>query len=141
MIDTHGALIHPEVLALLARSGHGAKILVSDANFDSATLHPAGARVIHLGVRLGLPAVSDVLDAVLPLIKVQGACFMRAEGGPETREVQNEVRPLLGDTPIRELDRADFYAEASSDRIAGIIVTGDGRRFGNVILELAPILI
>jgi L-fucose mutarotase len=51
--------------------------------------------------------------------------------------VQEEARALIGaDAPCRLVTRAEFYALARDPNLGLCIVTGDTRRFGNVLLTV-----
>ena len=59
-----GALTHPHLLAALAESGHGTRVLIADGNYPFRTgAHPA-ARHVYLNLRRGLVSVTDVLEAM-----------------------------------------------------------------------------
>ncbi len=44
-------LIHPPLLAALGAAGHGARVLIADANYSHSTKVYPGAALIHLNVR------------------------------------------------------------------------------------------
>ena len=57
-------LIHPPLLAALGAAGHGARVLIADANYSHSTNVYPGAALIHLNVRPGLVTVDQVLKVV-----------------------------------------------------------------------------
>lgn len=58
-------LIHPPLLAALGASGHGARVLIADANYShSANAYP-GAAPVHLNLPPGLVTVDQVLEPVI----------------------------------------------------------------------------
>jgi L-fucose mutarotase len=58
-------LIHPPLLAALGAAGHGARVLLADANYSHSTNANPGAALIHLNLRPGLVTVDQVLEPVL----------------------------------------------------------------------------
>jgi L-fucose mutarotase len=141
MIDVGNGLTHPGILSCLARAGHFSRIIVADGNFPASVRRGPHTEIFHLGWRKGTPTVTEVLDAMLPLVRPQKAIMMQPSPDALPSPVQDEVRRLLGDdVPVEHVDRWDFYALADDYATAGIIVTGDDRRFANLVLEMGPVL-
>jgi len=141
MIGVAGGITHPGILSCLARAGHFSQIVISDGNFPASVRSGLHSEVFYLGWRKGSPAVTEVLGAILPLVQVQKVTMMRASDDATPNPVQDQVQHMVGqDLPIQLTDRWAFYDLAESAMTAGIVVTGDDRRFANVILEMAPVL-
>lgn len=140
MIDVGAGLTHPGILSCLARAGHFSQIVISDGNFPASVHRGPNTEVFHLGWRKGAPTVTDILGATLSLARVQKVTMMQPSADALPSVVQGEVTRLVGRVPIDRVDRWSFYSLAESPATAGIIVTGDDRRFANVILEMAPVL-
>jgi L-fucose mutarotase len=70
-------LIHPPLLAALAGCGHGAKVLLADANYSHVTNIGPRATLIHLNLRPGLVTVDQVLEPLLAAVPVEAAHLMR----------------------------------------------------------------
>ena len=66
-------LLHPEILATLAASGHFSQVLVADGNFPVAGNRGPNARVVHLNLTPGTLDAITVLDALLEVMPVQAA--------------------------------------------------------------------
>ena len=62
-------LLHPELLTLAARAGHGDIIVLADAGLKI----PLGSWRIDLGLTKGVPSMIEVLDALLPEVVVESA--------------------------------------------------------------------
>jgi hypothetical protein len=58
-------LLHPEILAALAASGHFSQVLVADGNFPVAGNRGRNAHVVHLNLTPGTLDAITVLDALL----------------------------------------------------------------------------
>ncbi|MCU0793790.1 MAG: RbsD/FucU family protein [Opitutaceae bacterium] len=132
-------LLHPELLAALAVSGHFSQILVADANFPVASLRGPNAKVVHLNLTPGVVDAPTVLDVLLGAIPVQAAAVMLppADFAPAIHEL---YRGRLGDEVRWErLERAAFYERISSPRTTLIVATAEARRFANLLLEVGVV--
>lgn len=129
-------LLHPQLLAALARSGHGGQILLADGNYPSSTIRPPGAEVVQLNLSPGVVDVDDVLRALLDTVPVEAATFMRSPDGEEV-PAHTGYRALLGpDVEISVADRFDFYAEVLRPATATVVATADTRVCANLLLTL-----
>ena len=132
-------LIHPPLLAALGAAGHGARILIADANYSHSTNISPRADLIHLNLRPGLVTVDQVLEPVLASIPVEAVTVMRPDDG-STPAVFSRYRELLGDgLPLQPLGRLDFYAACRERDLALCVATGDDRLYANVLLTVGYI--
>src|SRR2546421_12559419 len=97
-----GQLLHPQILAALAKAGHGAKVLISDGNYPHWPKHGPNADVVFLNLAPGQVLVTDVLGALLTAIPVEAAEVMDyARTGPnaltQDPPIWNEFRQILHD--------------------------------------------
>ncbi|WP_020662045.1 RbsD/FucU domain-containing protein [Amycolatopsis benzoatilytica] len=127
---------HPEVLASLARTGHGSTVLVTDGHW---AVNRVGrqARTVFLNLTAGTPTVPEVASAVRDTVRIDRITQMRP--GPEglPSEVQDQTAELFpADVPRSLVSREEFYALAGSDDLVLAVVTGDLRKFGNVLLHV-----
>jgi L-fucose mutarotase len=129
-------LIHPPLLAALAGSGHGSRILLADANYAHDVNVRTGAPVIHLNLRAGLVRVDPVLELIVATVPLEAAVGMRPDDG-STPEVWSRYTEILGpDLPGPPLARADFYAQALAPTLAFAVATGDERLYANLLLTV-----
>ncbi|MDQ0710102.1 L-fucose mutarotase [Arthrobacter woluwensis] len=133
-----GSLKHPVVLAALAGAGHKSTVLIADLNYAASTAVAAGTPTVHLALTAGTPTVPEVLDVVQGVIPVEHATQIRPSEDALPSPVQDEVRTLLGVAP-ELVSREDFYRLARSEDLALAIITGDTRRFGNVLLRIGAL--
>lgn len=131
-------LISPELLATLARMGHGDEIVLADAHFPGDSLN---SRIIRAD---GLP-IADLLDALLPLFELDTYApspllMMEAvEGDCSDPEVELRYRTVVEkhvgtDAPsIRFADRFAFYDQ--SKKAFAVVMTGETAKYGNIILK------
>jgi L-fucose mutarotase len=132
-------LIHPPLLAALASAGHGAKILLADANYPHSTNVSPGAALIHLNLRPGLVTVDQVLEPVLSAVAIEAATVMRPDDG-HTPDVFAQYKGLLGDQcELEKLGRHQFYAACREPDLAICVATGDSRLYTNLLLTIGVI--
>jgi L-fucose mutarotase len=129
-------LIHPPLLAALAESGHGGKVLIADGNFAHRTNTHPGTQLIYLNLSPGLLSVDQVLAAILDACPIEAAALMAPDDG-STAAAESGVRELLGaEVPVSRLSRAEFYAACREPDVAVAVATGDRRHFANVLLTI-----
>lgn len=129
-------LIHPQIMAALAKCGHGSKILIADGNYPLEE-KTGNAEKVFLGLTRGLPTATDVLDALLSVVNVEKAEVMVPEDGSEP-EIFGEFRSILGGMELNGLGRYEFYdACMAENAIVLAISTGEQRVYANVLLTIA----
>lgn len=129
-------LIHPQIMAALAKCGHGSKILIADGNYPLAE-KSGNSEKVFLGLMRGNPTVTDVLDALLSVINVEKAEVMVPEDGSEP-PIFEEFCQMLGGMELSGLGRYEFYdACMAEDAIVLAISTGEQRVFANLLITVA----
>jgi len=129
-------LLSPELLATLCAMGHGDTIVLADAHFPGESLGPDVIRADGL-------QIPDLLDGILPLFVtdtfIPDSVLMMApvEGDSADPEVEkaywSRISKAWPDTPpLVMLERMAFY-EKAKDAFA-VVMTGDTKKYGNVIL-------
>ncbi|WP_285247698.1 MULTISPECIES: RbsD/FucU domain-containing protein [unclassified Pseudarthrobacter] len=130
-------LTHPNMLAALAAAGHGSSVLLTDGHYPAKTAVGRHAQTVHLNLTSGTPTVPEVLTIVLDTIPVEQATLISPSADALPSVVQHEILQLLPDPiPIAYVGRHDFYALARTTDLALCVVTGDNRRFANVLLTI-----
>jgi L-fucose mutarotase len=134
-------LLHPEILAALAASGHGSQVLISDGNFPHQTAPYAGAARVYLNLSPGRLTVSEVLDALMHAIPIERAALMDPHDDADGRPLAHaELARLLPDgTPVDHLRRRDFYAATATTALALVVATADMRPYANVLLTIGVV--
>jgi L-fucose mutarotase len=130
-------LLSPELLGILRAMGHGDDIVVVDANFPAAS---AGPRVVRLDGATAV-AVVDAILSVMPLDDYVPEAVWRMEvvGQPDAEqpifeEFRSALRQAEGDRfTLGKLERFAFYAKSKA--AFAIVVTGERRLYGNLILK------
>lgn len=130
-------LISPDLLAVLARMGHGDEIVLADAHFPGESIH---SRVIRAdGLR-----IADLLGAIMPLFTpdqyvAHPLAMMAAVPGdlldPKVEESYiAAVRATWPDiAPVERVERFAFYDRARS--AYAVVMTGETAKYGNIILK------
>ena len=78
-----GQLIHPEILEVLGRAGHGSKVLIADGNYPFLTKLGSRARLVNVNLSPGLVDCVQVLRALVSAIPIEDAAVMQyATTGP-----------------------------------------------------------
>ncbi len=132
-------LIHPEILAALAASGHFSQVLIADGNFPVAGNRGPNARVVHLNLGPGVVDAPTVLDHLLAVVPVQAATVMEppADFTPPLFAVYRER--LGPDVAWQQMERWVFYEKIASPRTTLVVATGEQRRFANLLLEVGVV--
>lgn len=143
MLKSH--LIHPEILATLAKSGHHGKILIADGNYPASSKRGPNAVLVHLNLAPGITTVAQVLQAILEAVPVDHVQVMgipsddpyAQQGEPpvwaEFREIVSRTQPPLTLEPVLKWD---FYRAVESPDHVLTVQTGDQALWANVLLTL-----
>ena len=79
-----GKLIHPQILSVLGKAGHGSTILIPDGNYPFVTNANPSAERVYLNLMPGMVTVTDVLSAVMSVTPIESAHVMSRHDGEET---------------------------------------------------------
>jgi L-fucose mutarotase len=139
------ALLHPDILRIVARGGHHSTILIADGNYPAATKKGPNAELVCLQLTPGVPTVAQVLRALLHTLPVDHVNTMGIPpddayakyGEPpawgEFRGIIAESGTKLTLDPILKWD---FYKQVESPDHILTIQTGDQALWANVLLTL-----
>lgn len=130
------ALVHPPLLAAIARCGHGSQVLIADGNFPYATVGGPNATLIHLNVAPGLLTVDQVLDPLLTVTRFESARVMTAPGGAAINAHEGYRARLGAEVELSGLDRFGFYEAVRTADVGLVVATGDERAYANLLLTV-----
>ncbi|MCC8108070.1 MAG: RbsD/FucU family protein [Planctomycetes bacterium] len=134
MLNTE--IIHPELMRALAETGHGARILIGDANYPCTTKSNPLARRIFLNFVPGLICGTDIIRAVGRAVPLEAAHYMAPPDG-KIPEVVREYQGLIeAEIPFEGLERFAFYDLASEKDTAVVIASGEQRVYANLLLTV-----
>lgn len=137
MLRNIDPVISPELLDALFRMGHGDEIVLADAFFPGDTF---GKRVIRAD---GI-TVTRLLEGIMPLITLDQYVdtplfMMQAAHGDSTKgDPEEDYRKAIdktwpGTPPVARIGRFDFYEQSS--KAYAVVMTGEVRKYGNLILK------
>ena len=138
-------LLHPEILATIARSGHHGKILIADGNYPASSTLGPNAKLVSLQLMPGLPTVAQVLAAILSTVPIDIANTMDYErSGPyaltEDPPVWPQFRKTIKDAGLKlelePIEKWQFYKEVATPDHILTIQTADQQRFANLLLSI-----
>jgi L-fucose mutarotase len=129
-------VISPDLLAVLARMGHGDEIILADAHFPGHSIGPQVLRADGL-------TVAQLIDGILPLFELDSyatplAMMAVVEGDTLDPEVEADYRAVIrkhvaGEPKLERIDRFAFYDRAKN--AFAIVITSELRKYGNLILK------
>jgi L-fucose mutarotase len=138
-------LLHPQILAALAGAGHGSLVLVADGNYPASTSRGRNATVVHLNLRPGTVNAATIVETLAKAVPFEEAFVMAPlVDGPYARQeeppIWSEFAYALssGGSPLelKALERMAFYRSAATDDVALVVVSGETRLYGNLLLRI-----
>ncbi len=138
-------LVHPDILRVVARAGHHARILIADGNYPASTKRGPHAEIISLNLSPGVVTVAQVLRALLSAVPVDNVNTMGIPpDDPYARHgeppVWNEYRAVLAEAGLKlQLEpilKWDFYRQVESPDHVLTIQTADQSLWANVLLTV-----
>lgn len=135
MLKGISPVVSPDLLKVLAEMGHGDEIVFSDAHFPAHTFGRDGAIVLRAD---GI-AADKLLSGIIPLFELDSyatpvAMMSAVPGDTLDPNVEKAYRAALGyGGTIERMERFAFYERAK--KAYAIVLTGETRKYGNVILK------
>ena len=135
MLKKISPVVSPDLLKVLAEMGHGDEIVFSDAHFPANKFAGEGAVLLRAD---GI-AADRLLAGIIPLFELDSyatpVVMMEAVVGDTLDpDVEKAYRAALGyDGKIERMERFAFYERAK--KAYAIVLTGETRKYGNVILK------
>jgi L-fucose mutarotase len=137
MLKGISPIISPELLATLARMGHGDEIVLADAHFPGESFNKNVLRADGL-------RIPDLLKAILPLFELDSyvphplTMMAAVEGDLADPTVeQNYLEAIRITNPdvvsVERIDRFAFYERTKS--AFAVLMTGETAKYGNIILK------
>ena len=132
-------LLHPEILDILGKAGHGSQVLIADGNYPFLTGSPPSVRKVFLNLLPGMVKVTDVLEALIAAIPIEAATVMVPDDGAE-QSIFGEFRKLLPRGPaLTKIGRFPFYEKVWESDTALVIATGEQRIYANLLLTIGVV--
>ncbi len=137
MLKGISPLISPELLAVLARMGHGDEIVLADAHFPGESFNKNVLRADGL-------RIPDLLEAILPLFELDAyvpdplVMMAAVEGDVLDPAVEKSyIDAIQQSNPsvqgVARIDRFAFYDRTKS--AFAVLMTGETAKYGNILLK------
>jgi L-fucose mutarotase len=138
-------LLHPDILRILARSGHHARILIADGNYPASTKRGPSAELVSLNLSPGVVTVAAVLRALLSAVPIDRVNTMGipaddpyAESGEPA--VWSEFRAVIAESgaklTLEPILKWDFYQQVECPDHVLTVQTADQALWANVLLTI-----
>ncbi|BAM03790.1 RbsD/FucU family protein [Phycisphaera mikurensis] len=143
------SLTHPEILGVLGRAGHLARVLITDGNYPHSTRRNPAASTVWANFRPGLLGGATALELVCDAVPVEAVAVMEPEregayamtGDPPVwahyRRVLAERAGFTGG--FDALQKPAFNREAMSEDLCLVIATGEQALFANILLTIGVV--
>jgi L-fucose mutarotase len=136
-------LTHPGVLELLAQCGHGDSIAIVDSNYPAQARRSRNVPIISLNITHNVPTTPMIVDLISQTIPLENYVLPlppEEVSSRTPREVHEEIRgavtlhnPLAKTATVAP---ADFYELTTAPALAFMIVAGERRHHGSVLLTV-----
>jgi L-fucose mutarotase len=137
MLKGISPLLSPELLATLARMGHGDEIILADAHFPAESFNENVLRADGL-------RIPDLLNAILPLFELDSyvasplSMMSAVEDDTLDPAVETAYRTAIekhvpGAPATERIDRFAFYDRARE--AFAVVMTGETAKYGNILLK------
>ena len=126
-----GKLLHPEILGILGKAGHGSKILIADGNYPFSTGSLPTTPKVFLNLSPGICTVTQILEALVDAIEIEAAEVMVPDDGSRP-PIFAEFEKILPNTlKLTDRERFEFYDLVKSSDTALVIATAEERIYAN----------
>jgi L-fucose mutarotase len=143
----NGPLLHPDILRVLAQSGHHSKVLIADGNYPALNKRGPRAELVSLQLMPGVPTVAQVFEVILGAVRIDEVNTMGVDRSdsyagatPGDPAVWAEYRRILAAAqspcPLTPIVKWDFYEAVASDDHVLTIQTGDKAPWANLLLSI-----
>ena len=138
-------LIHPQILSVLAASGHHSTILIADGNYPAFNKRGPNAQLVSLNLMPGIPTCNQVLEAILSAVAIEAIQTMQTEtegpyalGGDPS--VWDDYRKTIQDAglnvELQPTEKWAFYEAVSTADHVLTVQTADQQRYANILLTI-----
>jgi L-fucose mutarotase len=143
------SVMHPEILAGLAASGHGGKIFISDGNYPHNTHANPRAKIVWANFTAGVLDAVTVLRLIVDLVPIEKVEVMVPQRTGESAMTGNppiwkDFRKVLKDHSdfrgeLTELEKYDFMNIAKGENVCLVIATAEKQIYADVMVTIGVI--
>jgi L-fucose mutarotase len=139
------ALLHPDILRVIARAGHHATILIADGNYPASTKRGPHAELVCIQLSPGIPTVAQVLSALVSIVPIDAINTMGIPADdpyakigepPSWAEYRSIAAAAKIAAPITPILKWEFYEAVQSDDHVLTIQTADQALWANLLLTI-----
>lgn len=131
--------LHPDILNVLSKCGHGDKLLIADGNYPVDSNTSKNVEKVYLNLTHGIPLVTDVLKVINELIEIEKIEVMVPEENTQPA-IFHEFKEIVRSVDhLDERSRYEFYEACQAENVKLAIATGEQRIFANVLLTVGAI--
>ncbi|MCM2374965.1 RbsD/FucU family protein [Aporhodopirellula aestuarii] len=136
-------LIHPEITAVLAASGHHSTILIADGNYPALNKRGPNAKLISMNLTPGVITCDQALRAILSAVPIEAAMTMETEASgpyaldgdpPVWNDYRKSLREAGSQVELKPLEKWAFYEHVITPDHVLTIQTADQQRYANLLL-------
>lgn len=128
--------LHPLLNQLLAKCGHGDRILIADGNYPLDSQTHENTVTMYLNLTQGIPLVTDVLEVLDATIPIESYTVMVPSDG-NTPKIFQKFETIFGSNiQFNKLDRFEFYDECKKESLRVAISTGEQRTYACIIITI-----
>ncbi|MEH7480952.1 RbsD/FucU family protein [Neobacillus drentensis] len=128
--------LHPGILNVLSKCGHGDKILIADGNYPVDSNTNKNVEKVYLNLTHGIPLVTDVLKVLNKTIAIEKLEVM-IPGDDTKPSIFDDFKNIVSSVDcLEELGRFEFYEACKEENIKLAIATGEQRIYANVLLTV-----
>jgi len=139
----HQVLTHPQILAILAASGHGDTIAIVDSNYPAQSCRDRQVPLVNLNISHQLvptPLIVQLVAQTIPIeqciIPVPGLEVKSGVTRPVHVDITEAVIAIYPKVKIARISPEDFYALTTLPNLALMIVTGERSHYGSTALTV-----
>ncbi|MGN6544726.1 MAG: RbsD/FucU family protein [Aureliella sp.] len=138
-------LLHPDILGVIGRCGHHAKILIADGNYPASSKIGPRAELVCLQLMPGIPTVAQILEALLDAIPIDFVNTMGIDpsdpyasaGDPPVWAEYRKILAAAGSkAQLEPIMKWDFYEAVASDDHVLTIQSADQALWANLLLTV-----
>lgn len=139
------SLTHPDILRIVARAGHHARILIADGNYPASSKRGPNAELVCLNLAPGIVTVAQVLRALLSTVPIDQVSTMGIPADdPYARQGEppawSEYRAIMAESgsklKLEPILKWDFYRQVEHPDHVLTIQTADTALWANVLLTM-----
>lgn len=131
--------VNPEILAAVAKCGHGDQIIIGSGNFPLESQVNPEAKRIYMNLTPGVPTSTEILKALLSVINVEAAAVIAPPDDSMKVEAFEDYKEALGFEELTKYGRDDFYEACKGHSVRVAIESADQRAFSNVLLTMGVV--